>query len=60
MSNVHTDQISHETDKHVVYRLEEHERDRMKVVTENEILKQKLQALVDQYDARDSHYNQQV
>lgn len=42
------------------YRLEEHEKDRLKVMTENEILKQKLQALVDQYEARDSHYNQQV
>ena len=43
-----------------VCRLEEHEKDRLKVVTENDILKQKLKALCDQYEARDSHYNQQV
>ena len=43
-----------------VCRLEEHEKDRLNVVTENDILKQKLKALCDQYEARDSHYNQQV
>ena len=41
-------------------RLEEHEKDRLRVVTENDILKQKLKALCDQYEARDSHFNQQV
>ena len=41
-------------------RLEDHETDRLRVVAENEVLKQKLKALCEQYEARDSHYNQQV
>lgn len=41
-------------------RLEEHEKDRLRVVTENDILKQKINAMVDQYHARDNHFNQQV
>lgn len=41
-------------------RLEEHEKDRLHVVNENEILKQKLKALLDQFEARDNHFNQQV
>lgn len=34
--------------------------DRLRVVSENDILKQKLKALVDQFEARDNHFNQQV
>lgn len=41
-------------------RLEEHEKDRLRVVTENDILKQKITAMVAQYEARDNHFNQQV
>ena len=29
-------------------------------MSENDILKQKLKALVDQFEARDNHFNQQV
>lgn len=29
-------------------------------MNENEILKQKLKALLDQFEARDNHFNQQV
>jgi len=41
-------------------RLEDHETDRLRVVGENEILKAKLKALCEQYEARDSHYTKQV
>ena len=47
-------------DLNVPCRLEDHEKDRMRVVGENETLKQKLKALVDQFEARDNHFNQQV
>lgn len=41
-------------------RLEQHERERGRVEVENDNLKQKLRALCEQYEARDSHYHQQV
>lgn len=49
-----------ETVEGITKRLEEHEKDRLRVVTENGVLKQKLKALCEQYEARDSHYNQQL
>ncbi len=44
----------------LLLRLEDHETDRLRVVGENEILKAKLKALCEQYEARDSHYTKQV
>ncbi len=44
----------------LLHRLEDHETDRLRVVGENEILKAKLKALCEQYEARDSHYTKQV
>lgn len=44
----------------LLIRLEDHETDRLRVVGENEILKAKLKALCEQYEARDSHYTKQV
>lgn len=52
--------IMHCANDYLLCRLEEHEKDRLRVVTENGVLKQKLKALCEQYEARDSHYNQQV
>ena len=45
---------------HVLCRLEDHEKERMRIVHENDNLKQKLRALCEQYEARDSHFSQQV
>lgn len=41
-------------------RLEEHESDRKKVVDENDALKAKLEALLEQYQAKDKYVKQQV
>ncbi|KAL3139944.1 hypothetical protein ABBQ38_004233 [Trebouxia sp. C0009 RCD-2024] len=49
-----------ETVEGITRRLEEHEKDRLRVVTENDILKQKITAMVAQYEARDNHFNQQL
>lgn len=49
-----------ETVEGITRRLEEHETDRLRVVGENEVLKAKLKALCEQYEARDSHYTKQL